>query len=178
MFFLAKAAHFATMEAVARISKLFGTEGGVLVNLYDTFPEDFDPQNDPLFVTVDNLPVPLWCERFEPHGASGAFALFADIDTPARMEPFVGEQLFVRTDGESASGEDEFFMEDLIGFAVEAGGRQGVIADFYDSDINPLFGAGFDGREVLIPAAEEFIAGIDFENRIIKMVLPEGLMEL
>lgn len=167
------------MHTVARISRLFGTDGGVLLNLYDTFPEGFDAESEPLFLVVDNLPVPLWCERFEPHGAGGAFVVFADLDTPARMEPFVGQHLYVR-DGGDDGAEDEFLLSDLIGFAVEADGQSGEIIDFYDSDINPLFGITFadGGEEVLVPAVEEFIAGIDFEARHIRMVLPEGLTDL
>lgn len=166
------------MYAVARISRTFGTDGGVLLSLYDTFPAEFDSGTTPLFVTVDNLHVPLWCERFEPHGASGAFAVFADLDKPERIERFVGEQLFIREDDEAELGDDEFLLSDLIGFAVDAGGERGEIVDFYDSDINPLFGIEFGGREVLVPAVEEFIAGIDFDGREIRMVLPEGLLGL
>jgi myo-inositol-1-phosphate synthase len=75
--------------------------------------------------------------------------------------------------------DDEFYMEDLIGFAVTAGKLHGEITDYYDSEANPLFGITFDGREeCLVPAAEEFIAAIDFDKRKIKLVLPEGLLEL
>lgn len=165
------------MVPVARISKLFGTDGGVRVNLYNSFPEDFDPHTDPLFLEVDRLPVPVWCERFEPRGASGAFILFADLDSPERIGEFTGQQLFV-CENDDQTAEDEFYMEDLIGFRVEADGFEGEVTDFYDSEANPLFGVTFDGREVLIPAAEEFIAGIDFEGKHIKMVLPAGLLEL
>ena len=34
------------------------------------------------------------------------------------------------------------------------------------------------GRTVLLPAAEEFIAHIDFGGRTMKLVLPEGLLDL
>ena len=164
------------MQAVARITKLFGTEGGVLLSLYTTLPEDFDPKTTPLFVMVDNLAVPLWCESFESHGASGAFVTFADLDTPKRIGEFVGRELFVE---EEEREDDEFYMEDLIGFAVTAGKLHGEITDYYDSKANPLFGITFDGREeCLVPAAEEFIAAIDFDKRKIKLVLPEGLLEL
>ncbi|MBE6210193.1 MAG: 16S rRNA processing protein RimM [Rikenellaceae bacterium] len=164
------------MLAVARITKLFGTEGGVLLNLYTTLPDEFDPATDPLFVMVDNLAVPLWCERFEPHGASGARVVFADLDTPKRIGEFIGRELFIE---EPEREDDEFYMEDLIGFAVTAGSLHGEITDYYDSDANPLFGITFKGREeTLVPAAEEFIASIDFEKRKIKLVLPDGLLEL
>ncbi len=165
------------MQATARISKLFGTEGGVLLSLYESFPEDFDADTTPLFVYDDNLPVPLWCESFEPHGASGAFVRFADLDTPERMSEFVGRELYIDTDDDA---DDEFRLEELIGFEVTADGHHGRITDFFDNDVNPLFGITFDGHdgEKLIPAVEEFIAGIDFDARSMKLVLPEGLLEL
>lgn len=167
------------MYAAARISKLFGTDGGLLLNLYTTFPDDFDAETTPLFAVVDNLHVPLWCERFERRGMSGATVRFADIDTPRRAEEFAGCELFIDDAGEAAES-DEFMLEDLIGFGITANGRRGRISDFYDNDVNPLFGITFEDadNEILIPAVEEFIAGIDFEKRHMKLVLPEGLTEL
>lgn len=167
------------MHAVARISKLFGTDGGVLLNLYTTFPDDFDADTTPLFVMADNLPVPLWCERFERRGMSGAVARFADLDNEKRIGEFIGCELLTDDSGDTRD-DDEFLLEDLAGFTFEAEGRRGVVSDFYDSDVNPLFGLTFDDAagEVLVPAVEDFIAGIDFDNRHIKFILPEGLTEL
>ena len=52
------------------------------------------------------------------------------------------------------------------------------MTDYYDSEANPLLGVTIDGREYLVPAVEEFIAGIDFEGRRLRMTLPEGLLSL
>ena len=52
------------------------------------------------------------------------------------------------------------------------------VTDYYDSDANPLFELEIGGRTVLVPAAEEFIAHIDFGGRTMKLVLPEGLLDL
>ena len=163
---------------VARVGKLFGEsdKGGLSITLYNTFPEEFDPASDPLMVEIDSLDVPLWCDKFERRGVSGANVLFADFDTPRRAEELIGKELFMTFDDEEES--DEFFMEDLIGFAVKAGKLKGEIVDYYDSEHNPLFGVDFGDGERLIPAAEEFIAGIDFDKQTIKMILPEGLLEL
>lgn len=179
-----------------RINKLFGTEGGVMLSLYEAFPDDFDPAETPLFVAIDGLDVPLWCERFERRGAAGAVASFADLDTPRRARELLGREF--RIDLAQDDG-DEFYLEDLIGFVVEtetfgAGDaaaddaaaspdgahvcRHGVVSDYYDSELNPLFELEIDGRRVLVPAVEEFIAHIDFEARTIRMVLPAGLTEL
>lgn len=217
-----------------RINRLFGTDGGVMLSLYADFPADFDTDT-PLLVTIDALEVPLWCERFERHGASGAVAAFADFDTERRAQELLGLEFRIRFDEED---DDEFYMEDLIGFAVtgfemrhggtensgsnsdnsdnsgsngsgnsggnnntcnddgsrgssndnansDAGGGTppagqfaGRVADYYDSETNPLFELEIGGRRVLVPAAEEFIAHIDFEGRTMKMILPEGLIDL
>lgn len=65
-------------EAVARVSKTFGLNGELTLNLYDSFPQDFNP-SEPLFVVIDKLAVPLFAtvssgaavvERWSPSGTS------------------------------------------------------------------------------------------------------------
>lgn len=164
-----------------RINKLFGTEGGLMLSLYPAFPDDFDTDT-PLFVTIDALEVPLWCERFERRGIAGAVAAFADFDTERRASELIGREFRI---AEAERDDDEFYLEDLIGFAAEAeevgsAPRRlaGTLVDYYDSDANPLFELDFGGRRVLVPASEEFIAHIDFEDRTLKLILPEGLIDL
>ena len=57
-------------------------------------------------------------------------------------------------------------------------GELGEITDLDESTINTLFVIDNDGEEILIPAQEEFILGIDQKNREIVFSLPEGLVEL
>ena len=147
-----------------------------MLSLYAAFPEDFDPETVPLLVTVDALEVPLWCERFERRGQTGAVASFADLDTERRASELLG--LEFRIEQNEERDDEEFYLEDLIGFVVNANGRQGTLTDYYDSDANPLFELTIENRSVLVPAVEEFIAHIDFEGRSIKMKLPEGLLDL
>ena len=162
--------------AVGRITKLFGAEGEVNVNLYAGFPDNFDWEEQPLFAQVDSLVVPLFCESFSRRGTSSATVRFADIDTVKRAELIMGSEIFVEEDDDTE--DDEYFtFEDLIGFSVRIGRSRGEIVDFYDNDLNPLFEIELKGKRHLVPAVEEFIAAIDFEARIIKFVLPEGLIE-
>lgn len=164
------------MIAVGRVGRLFGTDGGVMITLYTNFPDNLQP-TEPLFVIIDKLAVPIFYSSFERRGQAGAVVHFDDIDTERRAEEFlVGRELFI--EDSSNDEDDEFYMEDLIGFAAMVGKRRGEITDYYDSDANPLFEITLDGKEHLIPAQEEFIANIDFEKRKIKFVLPDGLLEL
>ena len=164
------------MIAVGRIGRIFGNDGGVMVTLYANFPDDFSTQ-EPLFVVIDKLAVPIFCSSFERRGQSGAIISFDDIDNVRRAEEFlVGREIFIAD--EESDDDDEFYMEDLIGFTVSVDGRKGTLTDYYDSEANPLFEISLDGKEHLIPAAEEFIAHIDFDKRSIKFILPDGLLEL
>lgn len=57
-------------------------------------------------------------------------------------------------------------------------GELGEITDIDDNTINTLFVIGKGNDEILIPAQEEFIAGIDHETKEIIFNLPEGLVSL
>lgn len=54
----------------------------------------------------------------------------------------------------------------------------GEVCDIDDSTINTLFVIDNDGEEILVPAQEEFIAGIDQKKKEILFDLPEGLVSL
>lgn len=154
-----------------------------MLSLYPDFPEDFDFSADALLVQIDGLIVPLYCDRFERRGRTGALVQFADLATERRVEELLGKELFVEEIAEERD-EDEFYLEDLIGFSVEVaeiGSEErftGTLTDYYDSEANPLFELEFAERTALVPAVEEFIAHIDFEGRHIKFILHEGLLEL
>ena len=69
----------------------------------------------------------------------------------------------------------------LVGFEIDDihHGKLGKILDVDPSTINTLFIIERQGAEnLLIPAHEEFILGIDQEKRLITVELPEGLLNL
>lgn len=170
------------MTRCGRINKLFGTGGGLRLTLYDAFPEDFNPDTMPLIVEIDGLDVPLWCASFEPVGAQGASVVFEDLDTERRAEELIGKEFCLELQDEERD-EDEFYLEDLIGFRaelIEVGTKRrlkGRLTDYYDNEQNPLFEVEIDEQEVLIPAVDEMIGGIDFDHQTIKFIIPQGLID-
>ena len=93
-----------------RINRLFGTDGGVMLSLYPAFPEEFDTET-PLLVSIDGLDVPLYCERFERRGTSGAVASFADFDTERRAQELVGLEFRIECDEDE---DDELFVSQVL----------------------------------------------------------------
>lgn len=57
-------------------------------------------------------------------------------------------------------------------------GELGKIEEWIDLPNNPLFKLIIDGKEVLIPAREEWIIELDEADKRIMMDLPEGLMDI
>ncbi len=167
------------MEKVAKISKLYGAEGQAVLTLFGSFPEQFDT-TQPIFIKVDALTVPLYFDSFERRGRTGAVVSFADLDSERRIMEFMGCDLLL-PESEEEDVDDEFFMEDLIGFDVEIVANDpvvGKLTDYIHSEANPLFEITLGGREILIPAVEEFIYSIDFDGRKISFIIPEGLLNL
>ena len=70
----------------------------------------------------------------------------------------------------------EFF----VGFKVEEirHGELGLITDVDDSTINTLFVIDHNGKELLVPAQEEFILKMDEKKRLMTVQLPDGLLNL
>ena len=165
------------MSAAGRITRLFGAEGEVSLNLYTNFPDDFDWKEQPVFVRVDALVVPLFFDSFVRRGVGGAVARFADIDTPKRAGMLLDKEFSIDESNDDEA-DDEFTFDDLIGFTAKVGRVKGEITDFFDNATNPLFEITIGGKAHLVPAAEEFVAGIDFDRRTIRFVLPDGLLEL
>ena len=174
--------------AVAKVGKSFGTHGELTINLYDTFPADFTIE-EPLFVYVDKLAVPLFFDHFERRGKSGGVVVFADFDTTHRAAELIGKELFIgleeellgiEAEVEEYDEDDELYLEDFVGFCATFEGSElsGEIIDFEDSDWNPLFIIEVGGREAMIPATDDFIVEYSPTGKTIHFDLPEGLLDL
>ena len=81
---------------------------------------------------------------------------------------------------DDSNEDDIFYLEDLIGFRAYDGDTElGEIIEVDDSTWNVLLRIRTtEGRDILVPANEELIAGLDTETRNVIFSLPEGLVEL
>lgn len=170
------------LETVGRVSKPFGLQGELIINLYDCFPADFDME-EPLFAKIDSLTVPLFFDKFEPRGKSGALVKFADFDTDLRAAELISKELYMMADivaERNCDDDDQIYFEDLVGFAARFDDSllQGTVSAYIDSEHNPLFEITVNGKEIYVPANEEMISALDIERKEIEFTLPVGLLEL
>ena len=96
-------------------------------------------------------------------------------------EELRNRELFL-PDGETLDlGEDNYFIEELIGSAVKSpsGELLGVLKDVISRSFQDLYEVEKpDGGSFLIPAVKDLISDVDIENKVITVTLPEGLTDL
>ena len=94
---------------------------------------------------------------------------------------WVGADIAVPRDALPPAAEDEYYWVDLIGMAVYDTDEQyiGRIVDIIPTGANDVYvvknKTKDENAEILIPAIESVVLEIDFENKTMRVELPEGL---
>lgn len=103
----------------------------------------------------------------------------AGIGDRTAAEKKRGLFFYVSSDAMVSKKGDTIFLSEIKGFTVEnAGAAVGPIKAFASNGPQDLLLVEYQGREAAIPFVEAFLEGIDFEARIVRMNLPEGLLEV
>lgn len=153
------------MLQIAKILKSNGTDGGVLVGLYDIVPEEIDLK-EPVYIEFDGLPVPFFILDITPKGTSKAVIHLNDVVNLTDAEELAGRAIMVDWEFEN----DEF--EDFTGWTIlDRGEKIGVCTGLEPIPGNPCLTIG----EILIPLHEDFIIEADAARRELNLDLPQGL---
>ena len=159
---------------IGRLGKAHGVKGEVSLQFDDDIFDRVDA--DYLILDIDGILVPFFMEEYRFRSDAVALVKFEDIDTQQRASELTGcDVYFPRA---LADEDEEPTLSMLVGFdLVEAnnGKTVGRIAAIDDSTANILFELE---DERLIPANDDLIHDIDTKHKVIKMDIPEGLLEL
>lgn len=168
-------------EEVFKIGKLLKPHGvkGEIAFAFDN--DVFDRVDCPyLICMVDGILVPFFIEEYRFKGSETALVKFEDVNSEDKARLMGNwEVYFPRKYFEEGQKEADYSWNYFIGFKVyESSGKYiGTIDAVDEATINVLFLVINEGEEILIPAAEDFIESIDDKKRILKMSLPEGLLD-
>ncbi|GAB6036424.1 ribosome maturation factor RimM [Fundidesulfovibrio butyratiphilus] len=98
-----------------------------------------------------------------------------------RAESLRGAEVLAEAGDLPPPGEDEIYLHEIEGFAVvlENGDPVGVLEGFLDLPGQDVWSIRSpQGKEVLLPANDETVAGIDVEARTVTVTPPPGLLDL
>jgi len=106
--------------------------------------------------------------------------VFEGVHDRTAAEALHGASLAVAWSDLPALDEDEFYYEQVRGYAVVlADGRVvGTVAGVFETNVDLLVARDDEGREHLIPVVDEIVRRIDHAARRIEIEPPEGLLEL
>ncbi len=160
---------------IGRLGKAHGVKGEVSLQFDDDIFDRVDA--DYLILDVDGILVPFFMEEYRFRSDTVALVKFEDVNTQQRAAELTGCNVyFPRALADEA--DDSPSLSSLVGFDIveaEGGNTVGRIAAIDDTTANLLFELE-DGR--LIPANDDLIHDIDVAHQVIKMDIPEGLLEL
>lgn len=173
---------------IGRLGKAHGLNGEVTMQVEDDIFYRIDA--DYLILELDGILVPFFLEEYRFKTDDVALIKFEDIDTQGRARELTGCDVFFPrrlAEEEQETGDfiDESDADDqsainyaqLVGYTVRNANDNnkevGEIAYIDRQTINTMFELT-DGT--LLPAAEELIEGINPQERIVVMSLPEGLL--
>ena len=106
-----------------------------------------------------------------------AIVKLSGIDSIEQAEKLKGKIMYVSRD-EFNLPDGVYFIADLIGLSVyENDTLLGKIDDVFPAGGCDVYSIKGD-KEILFPALKENILNIDFENKIMKVKIPEGLLDL
>lgn len=144
---------------------------------------DLFDDSDDLFVVcdMDGILVPFFVEDYRYKTDSTLLLKLEGVDSEVVAREFSNRDVFYpleRVDEDSLVG--DITWDNFIGFEVidEKEGRLGIITNVDDSTINVLLQIDYDGRDLLLPAVEELVRDVDYEQKQMMVSVPEGLLAL
>lgn len=169
---------------VATVVKPHGIKGELNILLAEMAEpdEDFAP-GACLIIEIEGLDVPFFVKSSRSRGGDSLLLSLDEINDEKEAAALAGKTLFIYADPESIAAEGEegdLTAGALIGYEIrdsDSGATVGRVADL--TELTP--GCWYfilEGSEKLIPAVDDMIVGVDTENRVVTMDLPEGLAEL
>ncbi|MFA6728346.1 MAG: ribosome maturation factor RimM [Prevotella sp.] len=164
---------------IGRLGKHHGVKGEITF-----FYEDdvFDRVNtDYVVLKIEGIFVPFFIESYRFQNEEMAYIKFEDIDTLEQACELTGYSVFFPKKLAEAIGEAPSKAE-LSNYQLidnHTGQSIGTIKGIDDSTANILFKVETPkGKDILVPAAEDFIKNINPDEHTIRINLPDGLLDL
>ena len=158
------------------IGKTHGVKGELSIHVDDDVFDRVDA--DYLVLRLDGIFVPFFMEEYRFRSEEVVLMKFVSVDTQERARELTGTEVFFPRHLAEGEEETEMSMAQIVGFSIvnDADGKEvGRVENIDDSTVNTLFELD---NGILIPATDDMVTEIDMEKRIVRMLLPEGLLDL
>ncbi len=164
---------------IGKLGKPHGVKGEISFAITDDVFDRVDA--DYLVLDIDGILVPFYMEEYRFKNDENVLVKFEDIDSQEQARNYTGCEVYFPRELSDSDGENMTWAE-IIGFTLvdaATGKTVGTIDHVDDSTINLLFEVtSTDGKELLIPASNDLMEGVDADKKEIRMAVPAGLLDL
>ena len=167
------------MENWVAIGRLWRTRGnrGELLGELDSSEPDREQKLKEVALEKNGQRQVLQVEQTWRHDGRPIFK-FVGVDSINDAEKWQGAEILVPLSEVEPPEEGAFSYADLVGCQVVGDEVVGVVTEVEEYGGAPLLKLeAADGREILIPFARSICKVIDVASKIIRVELPEGLLE-
>jgi 16S rRNA processing protein RimM len=166
------------LVAIARIAKPRGLRGEVSADILTDFPERFEDLETVIALLPDGERRDLKIEDFRFH-QNRILLKFGGIDSVESAEELRNAEICIPETETVALEEGEFYDWELVDCKVEtiAGETIGIVKELMRTGGTEILVVAGEEKEYLIPFAETICTEIDIENKLIRVDLPEGLLD-
>jgi 16S rRNA processing protein RimM len=164
---------------IGQFAKPHGIKGEIALLAACDFFDDIDDLY--LVCEIDGIFVPFFIESYRYKTDNVTLVKLENIDSDNAVKIFINQDVYFPSEVMDASGfEGNITFDNFIGYKItdENRGCLGEISNVDDSTQNVLFSVDYNGKELLIPAVEEFIIKINHEEKSLTTNIPDGLFEL
>lgn len=176
------------LQLVGWLKKAKGLKGELKVSFEAFFITYLESEGVPdyLFLKKKEELIPCFIEQLDIQTADIAYIKFEDIEDKKTAVAYQHAELFIKKDMFTKAGiaiteeTEEYWWDFLLGYELIMQENQslGKIDDIIYLPEHELAQVIYQGKEVLLPLHEDFIAKVDEEKNIIYMDLPNGLLDL
>ena len=163
---------------IGYITKTRGLKGEM--QLFFEFEDYLDLDFDVLFVEMNKKLVPYFVDNLKIQKNSTAYLNLEDVDHIDKAQPLIKKKVYLSLDKMPERDPDDFRYTDLVGYVVidEQEGELGELTHVQEMPQQFMATVAFEEKELLFPLNDDLIVGIDPEEEVLVVNLPEGLVDL
>lgn len=164
--------------AVGRILKPHGLKGEVTIRINDDAPVGLSDMPY-LLVDTGQQMLPFVVERIVSVEAK-AYVKLEEVDSLADAEKISKKIIYIPKSLRPNASTNDFYDDEVPGFEVadEQIGDLGKVLRVDRAGANRLLVVSFNERELLIPVNAPFITSLDKISKKIRVLLPDGFLDI
>lgn len=164
---------------LGKITRRHGLQGNVILKMDTDQPESYQ-KLESIFIEINGLLVPFFIDKLS-WSKSDSLILFLKNATEAMVDQIIGKNVYLPLSTLPPLTGKQFYYHEVIGYQIldENGVFCGVIREINDHTAQHYFILKLRDKDVIIPIIKDWILDdLDREEKVIRMKLPEGLLDV